>query len=404
MKAVRRFVLLLLPVALVVSSLSWGFSVVAPAGQDTTAQAATGSDFDPGYIISDENFYDADALSASEIQSFLNEQVPSCDTWHSPITISGVTYSAPFTCLKDYRTTIVDNAASAYCGFIPGGNYSAAEVIDKVARSCGVSQKVLLVLLQKEQSLVTDTWPAQNQYDRATGYACPDSGPNNSANCNAEYYGFFNQVYMAAWQFKHYQATASTRDAYRAGAWNSILYSPYTDRNCGAESVYIQNQATAGLYVYTPYVPNQAALNNLYGTGDSCSSYGNRNFWRLYTDWFGDTTGYSTHGAIGGFWTSAGGATGSLGYPTGNEIQVQGGVSQTFQGGTVWWNASSGNTFMVHGAILTSYSEQNWERGALGYPLSNEICGLQDGGCYQTFEGGQIHWSPNSGATLDMTR
>ncbi|MCA9330031.1 hypothetical protein KDA11_05255, partial [Candidatus Saccharibacteria bacterium] len=35
--------------------------------------------------------------------------------------------------------------------------------------------------------------------------------------------------------------------------------------------------------------PNSAALNNLRGTGNSCSAYGNRNFWRLYNDWFGST-------------------------------------------------------------------------------------------------------------------
>ena len=54
--------------------------------------------------------------------------------------------------------------------------------------------------------------------------------------------------------------------------------------------MYIQNQATAGLYLYTPYRPNAAALANLYGTGDGCSSYGNRNFWRMFTDWFGSTS------------------------------------------------------------------------------------------------------------------
>jgi hypothetical protein len=55
--------------------------------------------------------------------------------------------------------------------------------------------------------------------------------------------------------------------------------------------VFIENQATAGLYNYTPYTPNDAALNNMYGTGDACSSYGNRNFWRIYTDWFGNPNG-----------------------------------------------------------------------------------------------------------------
>ena len=62
--------------------------------------------------------------------------------------------------------------------------------------------------------------------------------------------------------------------------------------------MYIRNQATAALYIYTPYRPNQGALNNLYGTGDSCSSYGNRNFWRMFTDWFGSTKTPPNHGLI----------------------------------------------------------------------------------------------------------
>ena len=61
--------------------------------------------------------------------------------------------------------------------------------------------------------------------------------------------------------------------------------------------VYIQNQATAGLYNYTPYRPNQAALDAGYGTGDSCSAYGNRNFWLYFTDWFGSTQ-HATGGAV----------------------------------------------------------------------------------------------------------
>jgi hypothetical protein len=51
----------------------------------------------------------------------------------------------------------------------------------------------------------------------------------------------------------------------------------------------IKNKATARLYVYTPYTPNKAALTNLYGLGDSCSTYGNRNFWRIFNDWFGSS-------------------------------------------------------------------------------------------------------------------
>ncbi len=54
-------------------------------------------------------------------------------------------------------------------------------------------------------------------------------------------------------------------------------------------NVNIVNLATAALYDYTPYQPNAAALAAGYGTGDSCSSYGNRNFYLYFNDWFGTT-------------------------------------------------------------------------------------------------------------------
>src|SRR5690606_12678197 len=73
---------------------------------------------------------------------------------------------------------------------------------------------------------------------------------------------------------------------YKPGRVNTIKYHP--NSSCGTTQVYIRNQATAGLYNYTPYVPNQAALNAGYSTGNSCSSYGNRNFYNYLSDWFGN--------------------------------------------------------------------------------------------------------------------
>ena len=52
--------------------------------------------------------------------------------------------------------------------------------------------------------------------------------------------------------------------------------------------MYIENKATALLYIYTPYQPNTAALAAGAGEGDSCSAYGNRNFSIIYTGWFGN--------------------------------------------------------------------------------------------------------------------
>jgi putative cell wall-binding protein len=233
----------LLALALVVLFLS--VDVASPG------KAANGADFDPGYIISDEQFYDYGSMSASEIQSFLASKVPTC---------------------QPERSTGPDDPIEL-----------ASTIIYKVAQACRINPKVLIVTLQKEQGLVTHTWPSDYRYQKAMGFACPDTAP-----CDTQYFGFQNQVWRAARQFQRYKANPGNYN-YRAGMTNNIYYYPPNQRpECGAGAVFIKNVATASLYNYTPYQPDSAALNNLYTTGGWCSSYGNRNFWRDYTDWFGD--------------------------------------------------------------------------------------------------------------------
>ncbi|GAA2242199.1 hypothetical protein N1031_14700 [Herbiconiux moechotypicola] len=249
----------------------------------TSAQAAVASDFDPGNIISDENFFNGNALSAPAVQSFLDARVASC--------------RSGYTCLKDYTQTTWSRSADAMCNAYTGAaNETAATIIAKVGQACGVSQAVLIVLLQKEQSLITDTYPSASQYRAATGFACPDTAP-----CDAEYSGFYNQVYKAAWQYKRYTNPAGTSAFFTwfpVGKYASVRYHP--NAACGSSAVLIKNKATAGLYYYTPYQPNATAMSNVYGgQTDGCSSYGNRNFWRLYTDWFGDPRAANNpHGAF----------------------------------------------------------------------------------------------------------
>ncbi len=239
----------------------------------------SGTLWDPGNIISDQQFFDGEAMSASQIQSFLNARVPTCNTEWS----SGP--SDPIVCLKDFRQTTIDRSADAYCpnAYVGGSNETAATIISKVARACNISPKVILVTLQKEQGLVTHTWPSAYRYDIAMGYGCPDTGTG----CIDEYYGFQNQVWRAARQFQRYRLLPTSYN-YRAGVTNRIGYHP--NAGCGTQSVYIQNSATAALYNYTPYVPNAAALAAIPGTGNSCSSYGNRNFFMYYWEWFGSPT------------------------------------------------------------------------------------------------------------------
>lgn len=230
-------------------------------------RAADGRDFDPGNIISDAVFFDGYAMSEAQIQAFLNAKGANC--------VNGEQI-----CLKNYRATSAAKTADSMCaGYAGGQNQSAAQLIAGVAASCGVNPRVLLVLLEKEQSLVTRTRPTTRAYQAATGFGCPDTAP-----CDTQYYGLFNQLYLAARQYQMY-ATYPTRYNHVAGRVNNILYHP--NASCGSNPVFIANQATAGLYNYTPYQPNAAALANMYGTGNGCSSYGNRNFWRLFSDWFG---------------------------------------------------------------------------------------------------------------------
>ena len=231
------------------------------------SQAATASDFDPGFIISDEKFFDYTSMSAGDIQAFINSKVPGCN--------SG------YVCLKDFRQNTGNIPADRFCnGYTGGSSENAGEIIFKVAHSCGISPKALIVLIEKESSLITHNGPGSWRYTSATGMGCPDTAP-----CDPAFNGFFYQVYYGARSFQRY---VQDNSSYNYG-WNqseSILYNP--NRGCGTLDVFIRNSATAALYNYTPYTPNAAAMANLYSTGDACSAYGNRNFWRIYSDWFGN--------------------------------------------------------------------------------------------------------------------
>jgi hypothetical protein len=266
-----------------------------------TVSALSGSEFNAGRIIDDAVFFNQATLSANDIQIFLNSKVPTCDTNGTKLYSGNTTrasygtsrgYPPPYTCLRDASQAIPTQPGDAYCnGTVSGGTKTAAQIIYDVSQACGVNTQVLLVLLQKEQIFITDDWPWSIQYTKATGFGCPDTAlPSdvdaNQNGCYDEYEGFFKQVYNAARQYQRYARQPQYYN-FRGGAISYIQYNP--NAACGGGNVAIQNQATAGLYNYTPYQPNAAALANLYGTGDGCSAYGNRNFWRLFVDWFGST-------------------------------------------------------------------------------------------------------------------
>lgn len=253
------------------TGLSWGAS-------SPPAQALSGADFDPGNIITDQVFFNSGAMSESQVQSFLASRIGSCSNSN---------------CLNVKRLDTASRPADAMCNAYQGASQEpVSRIIAKVAQACGINPQVLLVTLQKEQSLVSGSIaraPSDARLERAMGYACPDSA---NGGCDPSFAGVYNQLYKASWQFKRYANPAGTSNyftQYAPGGNRTVLYNP--NAACGSKSVFIKNQATANLYYYTPYTPNAPALANLNGTGDSCSAYGNRNFWVYFTDWFGSTTG-----------------------------------------------------------------------------------------------------------------
>lgn len=256
--------------------------------------ALSAADWKPGRIIDDSVFFNDNSMSVQQIQDFLNAKVPNCDRNHqSYFTMNGKYHQPPYTCLKEYNenpTTHENNIGRFNPDGSPvvvNGGKSAAQIILEAGQAHDINPQVLLVMLQKETAIVTDTWAATWQYDRAMGYACPDSGVNGSANCDTSYYGFYNQVTSAARQLRRY-VTYPDNYNFKSGVTRNIQWD--VPAACGSSPVYIETQATAALYNYTPYQPNAMALSNLSGgQDDGCSAYGNRNFWVYFNNWFGST-------------------------------------------------------------------------------------------------------------------
>lgn len=96
-------------------------------------------------------------------------------------------------------------------------------------------------------------------------------------------------------------------------------------------------------------------------------------------------------------WWGIQGQGGPLGYPVSDQAcgLVRGGCTQDFQFGSMYITAN-GTVLPVAAPVRDKY----WSLGgqnSLGYPLGNEICGLAAGGCAQQFENGNIYRSSATG-------
>lgn len=251
----------------------------------THAQEATDPNFNPGNIITAEQILNTDDLSLAEIQSFLTKKNSYLANYY--------TVNSYGTLNKSAAQIIYDAANNNYdcTGITLSDTPTEAERQLKCRAVQTVNPKFLLVLLQKEQSLISDNSPTDKQLDWATGYGCPDSWV-----CNPYYRGFGKQINSAALQFRSYidepdhygfQAgqTYIAKDKYGIlksptkaigdGDYNTIVNSPEMVR------VTIENQATAALYIYTPHIFN-----------------GNYNFYKLWNTYFPENPKLYPNGTV----------------------------------------------------------------------------------------------------------
>ena len=252
-------------------TLGWGQASHDGTGSAPAPLVPDASGFSAARIIDDEVFYDSKAMTREEVAAFVTRVNAGCQPG-----------SDGTQCLATATFSVQARQASTFCpGDIKAASgVSAADVVWEVSQACDINPQVLLVLIHKEQGLLTASGAnlSARDYEAAAGYACPDHGT-----CDPQWAGFPSQLYGAASQFHRYRLNPGGYDVV-AQRPTQIAYSP--DAQCGGAEVTVANQATAGLYNYTPFQPNEAAARG----GDQCTSWGNWNFYGYFKTLFGSPT------------------------------------------------------------------------------------------------------------------
>jgi len=207
------------------------------------ASSAFALTYDPENIISNDNMRAANSMTESQVQAFLETQ-------------PGV--------LKSYVTE--DHM---------GVRRKASSIIWRACQRWQISPKVMLTMLQKEQSLLTRTTLGKNTLSRAIGAGCPDANTNR-------YPGFGNQMYHGARLLDSYGEGNPSFPTYYEGISKRI----YDDAHFGTH-LHPKNLATFKLYVYNPSVGAKYPYGDLSAQAGSCT--GNANFWLIYRRYFGST-------------------------------------------------------------------------------------------------------------------
>lgn len=244
------------------------------------------ADFNPNQLITDRQFTDIQTFGgAAGIQQFLILKA-------SPLANTDPSFLLE---LKEPQDPSLKKNLND-----PEPNLSrlrtAAELIWDASTASGLNPQVIIVALQKEQSLITGQFGSdtslQRALDHALGFNCTDS-----SGCDQLFAGFYFQLFgnFDAGGNRYIGAAASLMRSFNSSggrgpgvdANNQTFGTPIVrtsrvgdtitlDNTQGppndaaaTQTVTLSNLATAALYRYTPHVYN-----------------GNYNFWKFFSTWF----------------------------------------------------------------------------------------------------------------------
>lgn len=248
----------------------------------------TGGDFNPGFILSDADFNNSSAMTVGQIQDFLDSQLYECDKNGSTSYGGGTRASyadsqgnpTPFRCLHEYKED-PSTGANNYGNLSPKQSTynvattnfkTSARIIWDASQKYDINPQVVLTLMHthSKYSPIGDDWPFLSQYREALPFAtCFPDCASLSENLDDGL-----SVLKS-----HYDA-----NNYDSPSKKTFFHHP----DCSTkETVNIVNRSSGALLSVNTNIPNNSALNNVYGSGDACSSYEHRDFWRYYSEWFG---------------------------------------------------------------------------------------------------------------------
>ncbi|MCI0479914.1 hypothetical protein L0Y59_05195, partial [Candidatus Uhrbacteria bacterium] len=200
-------------------AIAWSSLFGVQAAQAQTVALDPG--FDPNFILTDADIFDAEAFPYGRMVSFMRSKGA----------------------LADLMTVDIDGVPKP-----------ASEIVWRVSQSYRMNPKYLLALLQKEQSLVESPAPTARQLDWATGYGVCDSCSKDDPAIQA-FKGFANQLEWAAKQHREkylMQLLTIGLTIGGQGAGKTVIID--------GMSVTPVNNATAMLYSYTPHLHGNLTL------------------------------------------------------------------------------------------------------------------------------------------------